>query len=611
MTSRPPEIIVSAPFERWAPRWVACLVFLTPLIFCLDMADTFDLPKMTGVYLSAIGLFALWVYQQTSRPSIRIQRSGLDCALGLFLFSAIVSTIFSMDPWGSFWGAYKIYVFGSVPLVAFGTLFWLTLQCRTEEGVQRVQSVAIGSAVLVSLYGWMQYAGWEIFQRMPSAVGERVWSSLGNPLYMGAVCMMALPLVLNRLRDPKGTLQWSMALAMVLLIPGLALSLSRSAWFGVAAGVTCLLFNPNRPGKEKKGIVYALLVCLGIMALIPGVRLRAAQLMATKESSNAARVAGWKAGLQVWRASPILGAGTDTFFQAFRPYRNVDFIRAAGPSVTQADAHNDFIQIAATQGTLGVVAYLLVLGLFFKNLKTLLADPARAGLAAALVALVVQNQFNFSAVTTTTWAAVFAALALPRKEPRELAHPAWRYGLRSVAVLLPICLWGVLIPLRADLFYKEGQGLSQTNHPLSAMYAFEKAVRLQNRVDVYQSDLVNTLRNVSMLSADRSNREAYLDRAWQISDQAPLARPHNPDLWNNRGVAAMWMVQMASRPLQREARESFEKAVALDSVFVDAWANLAKWEHLAGHLDQEKEIWRKVIALDPQHAMARQVLGLP
>ena len=58
----------------------------------------------------------------------------------------------------------------------------------------------------------------------------------------------------------------------------------------------------------------------------------------------------------------------------------------------------------------------------------------------------------------------------------------------------------------------------------------------------------------------------------------------------------------------QEAQDSFRRAVELDPVFEDGWANLAKWEHLAGHRDEEKVLWSKVLEMDPSHEMARQVL---
>ncbi len=57
------------------------------------------------------------------------------------------------------------------------------------------------------------------------------------------------------------------------------------------------------------------------------------------------------------------------------------------------------------------------------------------------------------------------------------------------------------------------------------------------------------------------------------------------------------------------AKSSFEKAIAFDPVFVDAWSNLAKWYHIAGDIPDEKRMWNIVLQLDPHDAMALEVMG--
>jgi hypothetical protein len=121
--------------------------------------------------------------------------------------------------------------------------------------------------------------------------------------------------------------------------------------------------------------------------------------------------------------------------------------------------------------------------------------------------------------------------------------------------------------------------------------------------------LANTLRGLAQVAPEGPQREQFFDQAWSIADAMVREHPYNPDAWNNRGVSAMWLVQLAHRPMDQVARDSFMRASQMDPVFVDAWANLAKWEHLAGHLENEKTYWRKVLEIDPQQAMARYVLG--
>jgi hypothetical protein len=413
--------------------------------------------------------------------------------------------------------------------------------------------------------------------------------------------MMAIPFALNR---------WGGAslLAVAFCAAGLTLSLSRSAWVGIlTAGVFLTVVfwaQKERWGGKVFGILLAILVLAGSM---PAVRARAIVLLATKESSNASRIEGWKGGLRVWRQYPYLGSGPDTFFQSFRPYRSKAYIKATGGGITQADAHNDFVQLLATQGLAGFLIYGLMVVIFLRRLfaPDLKTDPLVPYLGASLLALLVQNQFNFSTVATSTWAAVWAGLLFawdPKfsgKIPLRLSFSRTRFAGVIAVLVLAVGLWGVSIPARADWHYKQVQVWSADDRPAIALEHAQEATRLNGYVEIYGTELCNLLRTTG-----------HLDEAWDQAKQETDRHPANPDMWNNRGVGAMWMVQTAHRDMWGDARLAFEKAISLDPVFVDAWANLAKWNHLRGNLDEEKRLWRKVLELDPDHAMAKHVLGL-
>jgi tetratricopeptide (TPR) repeat protein len=315
--------------------------------------------------------------------------------------------------------------------------------------------------------------------------------------------------------------------------------------------------------------------------------------------------------LRVWKQYLLLGSGPDTFFEAFRPYRRVEYLRATGAGVTQADAHNDVIQMAATQGVIGLAVYLWLFFIFLRMMMR--ADPkSRGSWGAALLALLVQNQFNFSSVTTSAWAAVFAGMFMSAYGRagvsaseyyldfrRHADTPIRRYLLWPVLFLALAGIWGIFRPLLADWHYKQGLAWSQSSSYAVALEHDREAVRLNGRIEIYGSEWGNAAR-----SAGR------MDEAWQAALDETRKHPADPDAWNNLGVGAMWMVQIARQDKWQEAKAAFEKAISLDPVFVDAWANLAKWNHLRGDLNEEKQMWKKVLQLDPNHEMAKQVLGV-
>jgi tetratricopeptide (TPR) repeat protein len=603
-------------FDRWGPRVLVAAIVAAPLVMWLYLEDAFDLPKLTLLYLVDLVLIALWIAQARSRGRITVRRMVLGGPLLASLAVLAITGWYSMDRSVSLFGTYRIYSFGCLPLFAIALLYVLTTQLASHDLQHRIEKAAFIAGALAGLYAILQFTGWEIFERMPRAEGGRVWSSLGNPIYLGALCMMALPISLNEIlrSSTSRTLFVIQVLGLFCLIGGIALSLTRGAWVGTA--IVCLFVayahHWNRPTKIVLGICAAAVLLAGIG--LPQLRERASVLLSAQEASNAARIAGWKGGISIWLRHPGLGTGPDTFLEAFRPYRTIEYIRAASTSVTQADAHNDFIQAAATLGTLGLGVYIWLWVAFWRNGKPrFYADPLRAGLAAALLGLFVQNQFNFSTMATSIWAAVFAGLiAGPANSGREIElSGVMRRGLILMYIPILYGVWAAFIPVRADAAFKEGEGWAQQADYLRALQNYQEAVRLQGRNEAYHTELANNLRTLGQLTPDGPEREHYFDQAWGVADAMVNQHPYDPDTWNNRGVVAMWLVQLAHRETLRDvAHASFMNAVRIDPVFIDAWANLARWEHLAGHLDEEKTLWQKVLTIDPHHEMAQRVLAV-
>ena len=605
-------------FDRGAP-WI--LIFLTaalPLAFDFSLSDTFDLPKMSLVYAASLVLFALWFWQQSSGGWV-FRPTGMVVPVMIFLGVAWVSSHSSIDSARSLFGAYRTYVYGCLPMTVFAVLFFLTSQVASDQIMHRVITAAVLSSALCASYGVLQYTGNEIFDVMPAVVHGRVWSSMGNPIYFGAICMMALPLACSRILSARSTAgAFPYGLAASVLLSGLLISQSRSAWIGGLIGLVLVSRHDRRFWKLFGGMVV--LVCL-LGTLIRGTRERAWVLLAPQEYSNRARLEGWKGGIEVWWHHPVLGSGPDTFFDAFRPYRTRTFIQSAGAEVTQAHAHNEIIQFASTLGTAGLGAWILVLWAFLKRLKCqalyhgkvpgTFPDDERIPIIASLAAIFIQNQFNPPSAASAAWMVIFAGLIIHHgpmnMKPR---HPWPLWGrIAVVGSLLGMGLWAIHIPPYADYRYKEGVVMDARGQTMKALDCYRDAVRMRPDIEVYQTALGNSARSLAQLTSSVTLRQQFWNEAWSAAQSSVKRHPANPDTWNDLGVAAMWLTQQAGMDRMSEAKSAFDRAIALDPVFVDAWANIAKWYHIAGQLDAEKETWKVVLSLDPGHPMALQVLG--
>jgi len=611
-------------FLRWSPYACTITVFVIPLLFLLNTYDSFDLPKLTLAYLTVLVVLGLWGWDYFSGGLVPMKKSPLDSAIAAFLFIAFCSTRQSLDRSQSWAGAYRLYIFGFFPMVAFASLYWMTAQAASKKMITLVSWAMIVSGGMVGLYALLQFSGHELFENMPEVIRGRPWSSLGNSIFTGAVCMMSAAVGIAVLIRPARFTRASFAalVGVFLSLVGMGLSLSRSSWLGLVAAMVVMgssLFRTSRRRIIGLVISISLLFILGLLSSSP-MRRRAQDLFSLEDTSNNARVEGWKGGLNAWRARPWLGSGPDTFFEAFRPFRSRQYVRVTGGHFTQADAHNDFIQVLATLGLAGFICFAWGMWMVFRMLSEIIRSSEKRdalyyeklGLAAALIALLVQDQFNFSSVSTCVWASVAMGLLAGTRTPENpTGHPP-RHSLAAVKWVWAIMILGAMVvavrPLCGDMVYQSARVEAARLQWFRALELNRSASRWCPWIETYQTETANRCRDLAQLASEGPLRQALWNEAWTLSSDITRRHPANPDSWNNLGVVAMWLTQLNAQNKMEDARAAFEKAVRLDPYFVDAWANLAKWEHLSGHPDQEEVLWRKVLDLEPSHPMARQVL---
>lgn len=588
---------------------IAALAFLVPLALWPAWEDTFDLPKLwlaaaAWLYLS---LAAAWQRKPLTPACVQLAWPIAGAAL-----SVLVPAFFSVDFSLSLTGVYRVYSFGVLALAITAGLAFSSAQHAGTGSDARVREAIQWGGAVVGLYAVMQFAGMEVLSAIPKVEGGRPWSSLGNPVYVGAVCSMALVLTLDQMA--RGGPSWRATL-LAAQGAGLLLSQSRGAWLGTLLGalVVASALPPRAKGRTlaaQYGPLLLALVAIGGAALaVPAWRSRLFSMASVREGSNAARLEGWKAAVRLWKERPLLGGGPDTFVLTFRGQRREAYIRAAGPSMTQAHAHNDILQMASTQGALGVLAYLALLGWLWRALAP------RPGARAAVFALIFQSQFNFSSITTHVWSALLvgtslAASGIPGPTPERKAIPErrtpWRWTLVAPAMAALVTVWAMGSAAGQAQAAKQAMARGQA---ISAVARWRSAIAWAPWNTSFRSGLGNAIRDIVQNAPAGSLKSDLLNEALTHAQKATEWHPLDPDAWNNRGVTVMWAVQMDNRAeLMPLAKSCFDRAVALDPYFVDALANSAKWQHLDGNLEGEKRLWNDVLRLDPTHEMARRVL---
>ena len=133
--------------------------------------------------------------QSRIKTLLRIPLLGLVAGLALLY---LVSTIFSVSPYTSFWGSYQ-RLQGTYTTLSYLVVFAaLVGNLRRRAQVERLITVAILASLPVSLYGVLQR-----YQADPIPWGgdviARVASNLGNSIFVAAYLIMVFPLTVMRI----------------------------------------------------------------------------------------------------------------------------------------------------------------------------------------------------------------------------------------------------------------------------------------------------------------------------------------------------------------------------------------------------------------------------
>jgi O-antigen ligase len=336
----------------------------------------------------------------------------------------VLSATFSGNPGWSFWIARD--------LLRAATFVVVLLSTRdTRHAVQLWQAFLV-TLTLMAAYGLGQ--GYLCSTR-PATIPavwlmeicthtQRVRGPFSIYMTFGGVLFLGLLVFLAYLANAPWRRAWWMLPGTVVVLAALALTYSRNAWLGLAAGVLGLVLTSRRIVP----IVAVLVAALGAAAVaVPGgVGERVQSIVNLEDATLRDRVAMWRAGLSMIGDHPLLGVGPGEVRAWYQHYRRPEAIR---PST--GHLHNSPIQVAAERGLPALGAWLWLWVVFFREgwrvlrrigkqsqTSRALVCASLAGVAGFLVAGLFEHNFGDAEVVML----VYALMALPWVVSRELTE---------------------------------------------------------------------------------------------------------------------------------------------------------------------------------------------
>ena len=553
-------------------------MFLLPLAYSPFNYDSFVLPKLLLARMLVGVLLVLFVARIAASHTLVVKRTPLDLPIVAFLASAALSSMFAENQNVALFGTYARYD-GLLTMFTFAALFWLSVHGLADQAEARVLiRVLLASGYVVAATAILQSVHDSIQQRViePGAILP-AFGSLGNPNVLGAFLALVIALGAGELLMAQSAAS-RIALLNLLVVSGLALllSFSRSSWLAAAAG-TAVVVVSQRKRLPRLGLLAPVFAVL-VLALAVGYYLdgsgplerKVVARMLTVFDPN--KIAGsrfgiWTDSVRLIASRPVLGYGPDNVGLVYPLFQTGDWGLAGSARQPIDKAHAELLQVAATQGIIGLAAYAFLVVAFLRTFWRARRIDQAVLVFAGWIGYELAVQLNFTALASALPFWIFAAVAMVSWEAvrthivvvdrRASLVLGSAVGLAAAA----LTVLGVVVPYLADQRLREAVAADYAGRPQEAQALAAQSRQLAPRESVYAVEVGNT--------AFEQNQWAAARTAYQ--DAAGLGT-FNALVYRNLALADR------NLGLLPEAREAARKAVQFDRFDPANQALLAEFE---------------------------------
>ena len=513
-------------------------------------------------------------------------------------------------------------------VLVYGFLFLIVVDTLHRQDFTTIASlVLISLAMLISTYAIYQYftnssSVW--YLQKPADYVGRASGTFIYPNNYAAFVGMLLPLGLaftlaSRLSYGTRVL---VGYASLMMMVGLALSLSRGGW--IASGVGLIFFFSvlmrYRETRLPAILFFVGALCAGIYFAgnLPKLKLRWNDMFRGQTMSNESRPRLWRAAVEIWKLDPWVGSGPGHFEHRFPAHR--DELVQGRPR----RAHNDYLNTLADWGVVGgalVLSALSALGVgivwswkYLRRTSDLAAKPSNRsafalGAGAGLLTLAIHSVFDFNMHLPANAILAVSLMAMTSGFLRFATDRFWvrnSMGLRLVvtavslggAAYLLIQLVGRVQEYRLFRQAEVAQSITAANMKL--------------RSDLYSAgQQAGTLDLEGIAKLDQAISQGYSQRL-ELLQLAAKLEPMNPETPRQLGEVnrdISWAGGPDSRDRAEEAIRWFQSSSSLNpfEAFNPLWEGLCL--DRLGDFEQAEPIIQRALALDPKNYYLLTLVG--
>ncbi len=298
-------------------------------------------------------------------------------------------------------------------------------------------------------YALAQRLGFEPVQEFRSFDSQaRVFSTFGNPDFLGAYLCMLLPLFCASALEPGRTFQRAFSVVLSLLAMLILIwTGSRGAWAGSVVGLSVWLYM-ELPGLEfrRRRIVFAGFAVAATAAVFN------ASSITESIGRHTDRPLLWRGAMTMIRQRPLFGFGLGSFAAEFPAFAPASFAHRMSLDNTFAEhAHCEYLNVAAETGVLGAGAFVWLIAYilrsaFFSSSAGGLWKAVPAALLAALVHAAFDRNFRLASTAVPFW--LLSGLTFTHR-PRHIRFTIRRPGAMASAAWVILFIACLLLSARS------------------------------------------------------------------------------------------------------------------------------------------------------------------
>lgn len=389
--------------ENKIPQYLFyALIIAVPLFFTWLTYESFYLPKrfIFQVIIAIIFLYTLFL--TIKKEYAPFQSNPLVVPVLLFSFWSLSSLFNSINIQVSL--RYYPFFFSQIALF-FLTIYLIPAIPPLSKGgrgdfqeevsfIERLLNVLIIVSTISAFIGILQFFGLDYEHGIKFSIPKKlpdktaIYSTYGNPNFMSSFLIAVVPVALINLwyyfDDIKKRYKYSIAVFILILC--ILISRTKGAWLGLFVSIIVLLILIVRnrslmPSRDLKkylkfsAVVIAVLaiVTAGITLMLPvGSNPIIAELSPITRShlTIKGRELMWGTTFNMIKDNPIIGIGVNTFRLNYQHYQgaflkeNPEYIPYLGSAESP---HNQYLEIASEQGIIGLLLFLWINIIFFKE----------------------------------------------------------------------------------------------------------------------------------------------------------------------------------------------------------------------------------------------------